>query len=206
MLDDESPPGRGPEMHRNDSIASREWYNADGSSNYNLSIEIPKLKLLVIGHGRHGKDTVSEILCKEMDLHYQSSSEFCAGHVMFPVLSKKYGYKTVEECYADRHNHRQEWYEMISGYCGSDLARLGREIFQKFDIYCGLRNKREWASMKNEGVYDYCIWVDRSDHLESEDETSNTMQPWMAEFVIDNNGTVENLEFNIKSLIDNRLI
>ena len=193
-------------MLDDDSIASKEWYNADGSSNYNLSIEIPKLKLLVIGHGRHGKDTVSEILCKELGLKYQSSSEFCAGHVMFPELSKKYGYKTSEECYADRHNHRQEWYEMISAYCGSDLARLGREIFQKFDIYCGLRNKREWSSMKNEGVYDYCIWVDRSDHLESEDETSNTMQPWMADFVIDNNGTVENLEFNIKSLIDNRLI
>ena len=206
MLDEESPPGRGPEMHRNDSIASREWYNADGSSNYNLSIEIPKPKLLVIGHGRHGKDTVSEILCKELGLKYQSSSEFCAGHVMFPELSKKYGYKTSEECYADRHNHRQEWYEMISAYCGSDLARLGREIFQKFDIYCGLRNKREWSSMKNEGVYDYAIWVDRSDHLEKEDETSNSMQPWMADYLIDNNGTIADLEYNVKTLITHRLV
>ena len=141
-----------------------------------------------------------------MDLHYQSSSEFCAGHVMFPELSKKYGYKTVEECYADRHNHRQEWYEMISGYCGSDLARLGREIFQKFDIYCGLRNKREWSSMKNEGVYDYAIWVDRSDYLEKEDETSNSMQPWMADFFIDNNGTIADLEYNVKTLITHRLV
>lgn len=201
-------------MLDNESHPITEWYNPDGSrssdwgqvGHVQFDIDLPKPKLLVIGHGRHGKDTVSEILCKELGLKYQSSSEFCAGHVMFPELSKKYGYKTSEECYADRHNHRQEWYEMISAYCGSDLARLGREIFQKFDIYCGLRNKREWSSMKNEGVYDYCIWVDRSDHLESEDETSNTMQPWMADFVIDNNGTVENLEFNIKSLIDNRLI
>lgn len=169
-------------------------------------LEFLKPKLLVIGYGRHGKDTVSEILCREMDLNYQSSSEFCAGHVMFPTLSKKYGYKDVDECYNDRHNHRQEWYEMISAYCGSDLARLGREIFERFDIYCGLRNKREWSSMKNEHVYDYAIWVDRSDYLPPEDETSNSMQPWMADFYLDNNGTLEDLEYNVKTLIKNRLI
>ena len=61
-----------------------------------VPIDLIKPKLLVIGYGRHGKDTVSEILCREMGLNYQSSSEFCAGHVMFPTLSKKYGYKDVD--------------------------------------------------------------------------------------------------------------
>ena len=60
-----------------------------------VPLDLIKPKLLVIGYGRHGKDTVSEILCREMDLNYQSSSEFCAGHVMFPTLSKNNG--TLED-------------------------------------------------------------------------------------------------------------
>jgi hypothetical protein len=60
--------------------------------------------------------------------------------------------------------------------------------------------------MKNEGVYDYAIWVDRSDYLEKEDETSNSMQPWMADFFIDNNGTIADLEYNVKTLITHRLV
>ena len=79
-----------------------------------VPIGMDKPKLLVIGYGRHGKDTVSEILCREMDLNYQSSSEFCAGHVMFPTLSKKYGYKDVDECYNDRHNHRPVSYTHLT--------------------------------------------------------------------------------------------
>ena len=155
------------------------------------------IKLCIIGSMRMGKDTMAEILRDEYGMTFESSSQSASDIFLYDLLKEKYGYETSEECFEDRHNHRQEWYEMISAYCGSDLARLGREIFQKFDIYCGLRNKREWSSMKNEHVYDYAIWVDRSDYLPPEDETSNSMQPWMADFYLDNNGTLEDLEYNV---------
>jgi hypothetical protein len=32
----------------------------------------------------------------------------------------------------------------------------------------GLRNKKEFFAMQNTGVFDYAIWVDRSDHLPPE--------------------------------------
>jgi len=32
------------------------------------------------------------------------------------------------------------------------------------------------------------------------------MQPWMADFYLDNNGTLEDLEYNVKTLIKNRLV
>jgi hypothetical protein len=157
-------------------------------------------KFLIVGHGRHGKDTVSEYLRDNYGFTFQSSSMFCAESVIYPVLKEQYGYSTVEECYNDRSEHRSEWYNLISDYCKDDLAKLGRNIFQVSDIYCGLRNKREFHSIVNSGIADIVIWVDRSDWLETEPRSSMSIEPWMADYIIDNNGTLEQLYRNIDEL------
>lgn len=159
-------------------------------------------KLLIIGHGRHGKDTVCDILEKKYNFKFLSSSQFASERLVFPALKDLYNYKTADECYADRHNHRQEWYELISDYCKPDAARLGKEIFAEYDIYCGLRNKKEFHAMKNQGVFDYAIWVDRSDYLPAEPKTSMTLEEWMADFTIDNNGTIDDLKTSVDQLIN----
>ena len=163
---------------------------------------MPLPKLLIIGHGRHGKDTVCEILQKKYNYTFRSSSDFCAEHLIFPLLKDLYGYKTIEDCFNDRHNHRDEWYNAIHNYCKHDHTRLGKEIFKENDIYCGLRNKAEFHAMRNIRLYDYAIWVDRSDHLPLEDKKSMTLEMWMADYVIDNNGSLEDLERNTNQLID----
>jgi hypothetical protein len=160
-----------------------------------------KLKLLVIGHGRHGKDTVCEMLRDKYGYSFESSSQFCSKLFIYNDLKDKYGYANEEECYNDRHNHRAEWYDAICDYNVPDPARLGREIFKAHDIYCGLRNKKEFHAMKNTGVFDYAIWVDRSDFLPPENKNSMSLEQWMADYTIDNNGTLEDLEFNVKQLI-----
>lgn len=159
-------------------------------------------KLLIVGHGRHGKDTVCEILRDQYGFKFQSSSEFCSKLFIFDMLKEKYGYQTEQECYNDRHNHRTEWYDAICAYNVPDASRLGREIFKTNDIYCGLRNKKEFHAMRNTGVFDYTIWVDRSDHLPPEDASSMSLEPWMANFVVDNNGTLEELKYNVNQLIN----
>ena len=161
-----------------------------------------KLKLLIIGHGRHGKDTVSEILHDNYGYSFESSSQFCSKLFIFNDLKDKYGYSSEEECYSDRHNHRAEWYNAICEYNEKDPATLGREIFKEHDIYCGLRNKKEFHAMKNTGVFDYAIWVDRSDHLPPESVDSMSLEQWMADYTIDNNGSLADLSFNIDQLIN----
>ena len=162
-----------------------------------------KLKLLVIGHGRHGKDTVCEILGDKYGYTFESSSKVCSKLFIYDQLKDKYGYDNEEQCYADRHNHRTEWYDAICDYNVPDAARLGREMFAAYDIYCGLRNKKEFHAMKNAGVFDYAIWVDRGDHLPPESKNSMSLEQWMADYTIDNNGTLADLEFNLHSLISN---
>lgn len=160
-----------------------------------------KRKLLVIGHGRHGKDTVCEILRDKYKYSFESSSRFCSRLFIYTRLRNQYGYANEEECYLDRHNHRAEWYNAICEYNQPDAARLGREIFKAHDIYCGLRNKREYFAMQNTGVFDYAIWVDRSDHLPPESKDSMSLEQWMADYTIDNNGTIRDLEFNVHELM-----
>lgn len=160
-----------------------------------------KPKLLVIGHGRHGKDTVCDILANRYGYSFESSSQFCSKLFIFDMLKDQYGYKNEEECYADRHNHRAEWYNAICEYNIPDPAKLGREIFKEHDIYCGLRNKKEFHAMKNTGVFDYAIWVDRSDFLPPESKDSMSLEQWMADFTVDNNGTLEDLHFNVDALM-----
>ena len=159
------------------------------------------LKLLVIGHGRHGKDTVCEMLRDHYGYSFESSSQVCSKLFIYNDLKDKYGYANEEECYADRHNHRTEWYNAICDYNVPDPARLGREIFTAHDIYCGLRNKKEFHAMKNTGVFDYAIWVDRSDYLPPESKDSMSLEQWMADYTIDNNGTLEDLKFNVDQLL-----
>jgi hypothetical protein len=90
---------------------------------------------------------------------------------------------------------------MIHAYCKDDYARLGREIFAENDIYCGLRNKSEFHAMKNTNVFEYAIWVDRSDHLPQEDKSSMSLEIWMADYVVDNNGTLADLKRNTRELV-----
>jgi hypothetical protein len=159
-------------------------------------------KLLVIGHGRHGKDTVCEILRDEYNYSFKSSSEFCSKLFIFNDLKDKYGYDNEKECYADRHNHRAEWYDAICNYNAADAAQLGRDIFKKHTIYCGLRNKREFFAMKNSCVFDYAIWVDRSEHLPPEPTSSMNLEQWMSDYTIDNNSGLEELKFNVRQFMD----
>ena len=163
-----------------------------------------KYKLLVIGHMRHGKDTVAEIF-QEFGLTYKSSSEFCAEQVVFPVLGPRYNYSNYIDCFNDRSNHRKEWFDLISDYNSPDKSKLGRSIFGVSDIYCGLRNKDEFNAMKENMVFDFSIWVDRLKHLPPESKDSMTLDASMADYIIDNNGSLVDLKENVRKFYEEKM-
>lgn len=164
-----------------------------------------KPKLMIMGYARHGKDTVCDILKSRYGFNFISSSFFCAERVLFPMLKERYGYADVQACYDDRSEHRAEWFDAIHEFNNPDLGKLGRAILREYDIYCGIRNAREFHALKNSGAFDVSIWVDASHRREPEPKDSCTVEPWMADYILDNNGSVAELEFNLEILYRNKI-
>ena len=151
------------------------------------------MKIIVMGQSDHGKNTVCEML-ERHGYTWASSSEFMCENVVYPALKEKYNYESPEQCHADRHNHQPEWYQLIADFNTPDKASLAKAIYAEHDICCGLRHIEEFNASKATGLFDYAIWVDASDRKPSEDESSCTVTKELADFVIDNNGTLEDLE------------
>ncbi|MFC3214635.1 hypothetical protein [Novosphingobium panipatense] len=157
-----------------------------------------KPKLLIIGYGRHGKDTVAELLAERHGFTFASSSYFAAESVVRPALAAcGVTYGSLEECYADRVNHRAFWYEAISTYNGGGRSRLAEAILVDHDIYVGMRSNAEYLASRD--LFDLVVWVDASGRgLPPEDIKSmdiaydpRTMNR------IDNGGSLEDLIKNV---------
>jgi hypothetical protein len=169
------------------------------------------MKIMVIGHARHGKDTVGELLKKHYGLSFTSSSLFCANRIMMPAFDRvnaahkeedRVVYADAQACYEDRGNHREFWHDEIAAYPSNDLSILVREIFESNDVYCGCRNDREFLQAKGEGLYNLSLWVDASLRHPPEKRGSMKLEKWMADEVVDNNGTEEQLERNLLRIVN----
>ena len=150
-------------------------------------------KLLIIGHARHGKDSVAELLHKHFEYSFQSSSVAASEIFLYDVLKEKYGYQTPLECFEDRVNHRSEWHDLICEYNKTDKARLAKAIMSKSDIYVGMRSNEEIEKCHHQDVFDLVIGVfDPRKPLEP--ASSFDIDMWsQADIVIPNGGTLQEL-------------
>lgn len=121
--------------------------------------EFLTMKLLILGHARHGKDTVAQMLNEEFGLTHLASSEASATIFIFDTLKEKYNYKTIEECFNDRVNHRDEWYSLICEYNNGDESRLAREIVERANIYVGMRSQSELDECIKNKIFDHILGV-----------------------------------------------
>lgn len=141
-------------------------------------------RLMICGHGRHGKDTVADYFCRFADMKKISSS-WAVAKLFFESSGE---YENVAECYEDRANRRSDWHDFIKAYNTPDLAKLAREIYRTSDIYVGIRSAEEFFACREEGLFDLSIWVDGSKRHPPESLDSNRIAPWMCDIVLDNNG------------------
>jgi hypothetical protein len=152
-----------------------------------------KKKVLIIGSARHGKDTVAEIMKDLFDYTFESSSVAAARIFLFEALKGKYGYRTFNQCFEDRVNHRKEWHDLICEFNKDDKARLAKEIMKESDMYVGMRSNAEISECLRQGVFDIIIGV-YNPHLPEESKESFDINLWeMADIVIPNAGTIHDL-------------
>lgn len=151
------------------------------------------MKLLILGYGRHGKDTVAKLIGENLNLTWTSSSYAALEHAIWPVIGHRYD--TKEQCFADRHNHRREWHELIKHYNTPDKARLAKDILNTSDIYVGMRCIEEFFT--SEPLFDLVIWVDASQRVPPEPEDSCTVTKDLAHIIINNNASCYRLKQTI---------
>lgn len=165
-------------------------------------------KILLIGHGRHGKDTVAEMINKHTGLTFKSSSLAAAEIFLYEDLKNEYNYQSPEECFNDRHtdmgtyNMRDVWHQKISEYNTPDKSKLASKILEENDIYVGMRSNDEYKACLDAGLFDLIIAVlDPRKPLEP--NTSFNIDVWEAcDFVIMNNGDLELLDKRVKMLCE----
>lgn len=152
---------------------------------------------LVIGHGRHGKDTAGKMLAQITGKPYASSSEFAAQKAVFPVLADLY--PDWVACYEDRHRHRELWFHAIAAYNLRPGPMLAEQILHDHGTYVGMRKRAELE--RSRSLFDLVLWVDASERLPCEPETSMELTPDDADLVLDNNGSTDHLRAQIEAAV-----
>lgn len=158
------------------------------------------MKLMIVGDGEHGKDTVADLICEFTGMRTIASSLFAAHRFIYTALKDKYGYRNVRHCWEDRRHHRAEWYNLIKAYNTPDPLKLMSQLYEQFDIYTGSRSREEFEAGRARQIFDLSIWVDRSEVLPYENKTSMDLNIDDADIVIRNNGTLKDLEIKVERL------
>ncbi|PCJ08768.1 MAG: hypothetical protein COB16_06660 [Rhodobacteraceae bacterium] len=152
---------------------------------------------LVLGDGRHGKDTAGRMLAEITGRPYASSSEFCAQKAVFPLVSDLY--PNWRACYGDRVNHRKLWFHAIAAYNQRPGPSLAEEVLVDHGAYIGMRNRAEFTASRH--LFDLVLWVDRSEHVPRESRASMELGPGDADIILDNNKDLDHLEAQVRAML-----
>lgn len=141
------------------------------------------LRILIIGHGGHGKDTVAKLISDATGNSWCSSSRFAASKILFPLVSNQY--PDWQAAYADRRNHRLLWFHAIQEQNNRPGPSLIEQMLREHKICVGVRSRDEFLDAKQ--LFDLVIWVDRSDYVPPEGEDSMELNSSDADIIVDNN-------------------
>lgn len=160
-----------------------------------------EIKLVILGHGDHGKDTVAKLIAELYDFKYVDATHIACEHMIWPLMRDIYG-GHFQHCIQDRANNRELWARLIKSHLIEDPLSLAKPVFEEGDIYAGIRAKIEYVATKKE--FDIVtIWVDASKRVAKEDESSTTVTQKMADYTIDNNGSEDYLREQVIAIMEN---
>lgn len=158
------------------------------------------MKILIIGHGRHGKGTVCEYL-KPFGFTSCSSSFMAGKEYVYPEYLRG-KYLSFEHAYEERgkdSDMRAFWASKISEYNSPDKTRLARKILESFDIYDGMRKLDEFVPCMLQKLFDVVIYVEAMDRVKYVDPTFDIPKKY-ATFIIDNNYSQASLKRKVQEI------
>ncbi len=112
--------------------------------------------LLIVGWGRHGKDTAAMALHGWGDLVYAGSTSWQA----LPFMAKVLGVPE-QIAWDERHNNRVRWWQECNKLRLQDPLFLVKRALQNANIVAGLRDDVEMKAAKASGLFKAILWVER---------------------------------------------
>lgn len=151
-----------------------------------------KPRLLIVGYGRHGKDYVAECLSIITLLRYGGSTSWAA----LPDMAEHLG-QHPQVAWERRLQHRKAWYDHCNRLREKDPLLLVRRVLACADMAVGIRDKVEVRACRDSGWFHRIIWVDASQRLGPQKDSTVTFGPGDCDEVLDNNGDKEDLWFKL---------
>lgn len=155
------------------------------------------MKLLVIGHARHGKDTFAEYLRDRHGWSFASSGEFACEKAVYPLMTEFY--PDWRSLYRDKEQYRELFFHAIRAYNLRPGPALHQQILSGHDMYLGMRSRAEFT--KSVSDFDLVVWIDASQRKPMEPLASNELTPADADVIINNNSTLEDLHSEIEGFL-----
>lgn len=158
------------------------------------------MKLGICGPGRCGKDTAAEYLRDKFGLRYTHGTSRWAMNLVWSRMTQMgFSYDTPEECFEDRHNHRNLWKRIIQQHNADDKVRMYRECLAHQDILTGIRLADELWACRQAGLCDTWIWIERPG---IEPDPTIEYGPTACDLVIRNDGTLADFHAKLTAFMD----
>ena len=164
------------------------------------------MKILILGHARHGKDQFAEFLKIPLISSSKAALEvFLFDRLQQYLTDRGLGqYRDHDHAYDDRIHEREFWFNQITAYNKKDPTKLARAILSKCDCYVGMRNIIEYKACIEAGLFDEVFWVDGSDRKPFEPSESFNIPYDPSMTWVDNNGSLKDLEELTESIRKSR--
>lgn len=156
------------------------------------------MRLALIAPGRSGKSHAAQWLAANTPLRYTQSTSQAAAAVVYADAAMRANYQSVDECWGDRHRHRQAWRTIILSYNCPDKTRLYREMLDDNDILDGIRCREEFEACREARIFDVAVWIDR----DVPEDPSLNITPEMCDARVNNHGELAEFEENLGLLCE----
>jgi hypothetical protein len=111
-------------------------------------------RILVVGHGRAGKDTACEYLASLTTLRFAgTTSRYLAKYVAARLGVPEH------EAYRTRHQNRHFWHRVGNEVRRHDPGLLVRESLAHAEIVGGVRDLQEIVACRQEQLVDFIVWI-----------------------------------------------
>ena len=162
------------------------------------------MNIMILGHKYHGKTAVAQIMKNRFNILFEDTTlsllDITKDYVVKAESSGQMSWaKFLGQYYNNKDSVRHIMVEALADYNKINPARFINEQYTKSDIYAGCRSQEEYNAAKP--VIDFTLWV-RDNRKEENDPTMKIQyEPHM--IVIDNSGTLLQLEANTKKVLYN---